>query len=147
MVSRSPENEKRLDVVLEWAPAQGPDGKAYFYPDDHKRLRKAWSKPGVYRWVLSEPDCKVQFVVGEADDLYERLGDYLHSGHEHLVKMQRQFERVRASGGSVGLEILRFDSFAINGVVFDESKLRSFFVRRVLENLCSELLSNRVLSC
>ncbi len=30
MVSRSPENEKRLDVVLEWAPAQGPDGKPTF---------------------------------------------------------------------------------------------------------------------
>src|SRR5215470_2126117 len=33
MVNRSPENEKELDVKLEWVPVQGPDGKSYFSPD------------------------------------------------------------------------------------------------------------------
>ena len=52
MANRSSENEKELDVKLEWVPVQGPDGKSYLYRDDHKRLRKAWSKPAVYRVVI-----------------------------------------------------------------------------------------------
>ena len=34
MANRSPENEKALDVKLEWVPVQGPDGNRYISTDD-----------------------------------------------------------------------------------------------------------------
>ncbi len=140
MVHRSPENEKELDVKLEWVPVQAPDGKPYFYPDDHKRLRQVWSSTVVYRWALSRQGSKPQFVVGETEDLYKRVQAYVRSTPKNLVEIRKHFDRVHASGGTVGLEVLRFEDFAINRVVFDEHRLRSFFVRRVLENICSEIL-------
>ena len=140
MVNRSPENEKELDVKLEWVPVQVPDGKAYFYPDEHRRWRKDWSKPAVYRWVLSGQGCKPQFLVGESGDLYKRLQAYVGSTAKRHVNIRRDFDRVSSTGGTVGLEILKIDSFAINGAVIAEDKLGNFFVRRVLENL---LLSPR----
>jgi len=137
MVNRSSENEKELHVKLEWVPVQGPDGKPYFYRADHKRLRKAWSKPAVYRWVLSG---KKRTLVGESDDLHQRLQAYVGSGLGRHVEIRRVFDEELKSEGSVQLEVLKFEGFTINGIVFDETSLHSFFVRRVLENICSELL-------
>lgn len=128
---------KELSINYEWVPAQGPRGKPYFYRADHKRLRKAWSKPAVYRWVLSG---KKRTLVGESGDLYQRLQAYVGSGFARHVEIRRVFDEELKSGGSVQLEVLKFEGFAINGVVFDEHKLRSFFVRRLLENLCSAIL-------
>ena len=112
MANRSSENEKELDVKLEWVPVQGTDGKPYLYRDDHKRLRKAWSKPAVYRWLLSG---QKRTLVGESGNLYERLQAYVGSGHGRHVEIREVFDEELKSGRSVELEVLKFKRFTING--------------------------------
>ena len=130
-----------LSPKLEWVPVLAPDGKAYRYPqDDVKCLRKDYSRPAAYRWVLSGQGCKPQFLVGETGDLYKRLQAYAGSTAKRHVNIRRDFERVSASGGTVGLEILKFDTLAINGAVIAEDKLGNFFLRRALQNICSLLV-------
>ncbi len=127
-------------MKLEWVPVQGPEGKPYFYPDDHKRLRKCWSKPVVYRWALSG---QRRTLVGETGNLYERVQAYVGSGLGRHIEIRRVFDEELKSGGTVGLEVLKFDTFKINGVMFDEQRLHSTFVRVVLENLCCAVLSQQ----
>ena len=131
-----------LSPKLEWVPVLAPEGKAYRYPqDDVKCLRKGYSKPVVYRWVLSGQAPRSQFLVGETGEFYKRLQAYVGSTARRHVKIREVFDRERALGGAVGLEILKFESFALGGVVFAEDRLHCLFVRRVLENVCCALLS------
>ena len=114
MANRSSENEKALDVKLEWVLVQGTDGKPYLYRDDHKRLRKAWSKPAVYRWLLSG---QKRTLVGESGNLYERLQAYVGSGHGRHVEIREVFDEELKSGRSVELEVLNLNASPSTGRV------------------------------
>ncbi len=131
---------KELTINYDWVKVQAGDGKSYSYADDLEPLRKAWSKPAVYRWVLSGQGHASQFLVGQTGNLYKRMQSYVGSTLGRHVTIRKLFDAVRGSGGTVGLEVIKFDTFSINGVVFDKERLHSTFARLVLENLCCAVL-------
>ena len=130
----------RASVELEWLGVRTRRGEAYSYPDKRSAMSKEqYSVPAVYRWKLQPNDGKPSFLVGETEDLYRSLGEYLEHKNKHHTDLRKSFDRCRLNG-RVTLEILDFHPFEINGVEFSKEKLFDPFVRGLLENLCCALL-------
>ena len=109
------------------------DGSSYRYGDKLPALKR---EPAIYRWALTDANGNRRFLVGETDNLRERIGSYLNSGYKSHREFRNAFERARNTGGSVGLETLRFEPFSVCGIVFSVNELYNPFIRLVLENLC-----------
>ena len=126
---------------FEWSPVITLKKLPYAYPMKRAVLSgKSYSLPAIYRWQLSCPQEKPRFLVGETEDLYRRIGEYLAHKNEHHRNIRKEFDRCCASGGQVGIEILQFEIFVINGVIFSVDKVYDPFIRGVLENLCCAYL-------
>jgi len=123
-------------IKLDWLPVEMRGGQPYFYPSQRSAIsNERYSVPCVCRWALQPNDGKPAFLVGETDDPYRRLGEYLgHKGKRH-AGLRGSFDRC-SSNGRVALEILDFDPFKVNGVEFSKEKLHDPFVRGLLESLC-----------
>lgn len=124
-------------IPLEWIPVLTVAGEPYLFPMERRLLRAMdYRSPGVYRWAMPSKTKKNTYLVGETEDIYRRLGEYLKSPNTHHENIRRCFSKHIAAGGKVGFETLRFGGFSINDVTFVESELRNPHVRRLLEAIC-----------
>ena len=129
---------------FEWVPVTTIDGSLYCYPSTQSKISKdTYSSPAIYRWFLRQEGKRDRCRVGQTTDLYERIGDYLDSDREHHVRIRGVFDEHCASGGQVRLDILKFEPFAINEVVFSNERLHDAFVRLALEDLCCAILEQQ----
>jgi hypothetical protein len=122
---------------FDWKPVVNRKAEPYLYPNDLSTLsRDLNSRPAIYRWSLGPQDGRNEFLVGETENLYRRIGHYLkHKSGAH-VEFRNSFDKARNSGREVSLQILKFEPFNINGIIFSLDRLHDPFVRLVLENLC-----------
>jgi len=74
--------------------------------------------------------------IGEAENLAERMRDYLWPGKNNQTELQLKADFLdhSKSGGSVELQTLRFDPFGINNVNVYESQLGNPYIRKMMEN-------------
>lgn len=125
---------------FDWLSVVTKNGEPYFYPTGQSVLsRDTLSRPVIYRWSLHTQDGKREFLVGETENLYKRIGHYLKHGNprnRHHIEIRERFDKVLDTGGAVSLETLKFEPFKINGVTFAPDRLHDPFGRLVLENLC-----------
>jgi len=80
-------------------------------------MRKEYSRPGVYRWARCLPNGRLEpLYVGETENLYKRLGDYLKPSTQTEHKQALGDEK--RQGFHVRFELLEFEPFEINGLEF-----------------------------
>lgn len=122
---------------FEWLRVLTKDGRSFGYRIKRSELdRKRYSVPAIYQWVLTEDSGSKRFLIGETDDLYERISSYKGSGCKGHRRFRESFDRVCDTGGNVELEILQFEPFQVWETIVSANTLWDPFVRLILENLC-----------
>jgi len=131
-------------IHLQWRAATVEEnGPGYIYPAKFSRFfRDRYSCPAVYRWrVHPGEDGKPEPVyIGEAEVLVRRVQKVLTpprtaKGGETNKRLREIFDRERAAGKSIFLDVADFEPFEINAVLFSREELGDRFKRRLLEDL------------
>ncbi len=126
-----------LDITFRWVPIQGLKDVSYCFPQvATKYLRDQYGRPGVYRWLVRR-DQKTSVYIGETENLATRLSQYLKPGSSQATnKRIRAFlDSEHQCGARISLEVLEFDPFAINGLIYSVETLGTKETRCFLENL------------
>jgi hypothetical protein len=131
-----------MKIVLrhKWVPVENAPGVRYLFPiGTSSYLRENWAGPAVYRWVIFEQtsDDVQQLYVGEAAQLPRRINGYLNPGPSQTTnqRLKAIFGEVVREGHEVGLDVLGFDPFDVEGVPISMRDLADKTVRRFLEGL------------
>ena len=133
--------ELEIAPLFNWLPVLAQNRHPYLFPEDRNTLsRQDYSRPGIYRWCLRSREGKLEFLVGETENFYTRIGQYLKHGNKHHIKIRERFDETLSSSGTVSLDLLEFQPFKIAEVTISSEKLHDPFVRLILENLCCLLL-------
>ena len=129
-------------IDYSWEPVLREADEPFTYPTIVRRgtvthfMCEQYSKAAIYKWLFRSPDGFQSAYIGEAGNFVQRIRDYLTRGRSRQTKQMR--ENILAhisSGGTVELQILRFEPFAINNVNVDhESQLRDPYIRKMMEN-------------
>lgn len=129
-----------LKASIRWVPVYCEESVVYSYPDRVTQyMRRRYTRPGVYRWLVLSPGSTAapQAYVGEAEDLAQRLYQYLHPGplQQTNLRLKSLLNAARRQGKQVRLELLEIDSVAVAGWKVSANDLGSKFFRRFVENL------------
>jgi hypothetical protein len=75
--------------------------------------------------------------IGETDNLFRRVGNYLHahSSQGQVFRVVGHFKKEVAEGAIVELQVLRFETFFINGEWIEPSRLSDPARRKLMENM------------
>ena len=137
-------------ISYDWLPVEIASGKALTYPcRPTKSFVASYSKPALYRWAFRDKK-KGEITasyIGEAENLARRVREYMSPGRSRQVcRMQDEFLNHNHLGGTVELQILKFEPFGINTVnVYNESQLANPYIRKMMENFL--LADNDSVSC
>jgi hypothetical protein len=92
----------------------------------------------VYRWrtLTTERDKEVIYI-GSAEDLRQRIQRVLTPGKKGGTNttLNKVFTEHRSQGRKTVLEVLDFEAFTVNGILFSPRTLSSYFKRLTIENL------------
>ncbi len=125
-------------ISYEWLPIEAAPKTRLTYPSQLTRLFvDTYSKAGVYRWIFRDKGGVISAAyIGEAENLVRRVKSYMSRGGSRQVqRMREEFLSHIGLGGTVELQILKFDPFAINNVnVHHESQLGNPYIRKMMEN-------------
>ena len=126
-------------IDYRWEPVVTHDGEIFTYPGCLTAdFRSRFSKPAVYRWLFKRADgCPSAAYIGEAENLAQRIQGYHWPGQSQQtnLRMKADFQEHIESGGTVELQVLVFEPFAINNVnVHNESQLGDAYIRKMMEN-------------
>jgi len=130
-------NGARLAVDYKWVAVERLPGEPYLFP--HKtteHMKNRYSKPAIYRWGLySASDKRSSIYVGETENLFKRVGGYLHPGpsQQTNLRLNVDFHSVVEQGRTVSLDQLDFSPFRINAVMMSPENLHDSFRRRMME--------------
>ena len=132
-----------LTVNFRWKAALQREGQGYSFPEVRSDFfRKNHSGPAIYRWRIHPADAGQleKIYIGEADDLHERVGQYLSArsnqqGGRTNKRVVAELSEAIRSGKTVFLDVAVFEPYSVDGVSFDASNLESLFVRRAIEYL------------
>jgi hypothetical protein len=133
----------RIPIEYRWVDVYCSEGSPYQFPQAvSKFLKERYSKPTIYRWVfLKKSALPYAVYIGEAENLPQRIGNYLqaHPTQKTNYRMKAEFERALANGAEVRLQKIEFTPFALNNVLVIESALHNAYIRKMLENfLCAD---------
>lgn len=131
-----------LDIQLRyrWEAVETAPNVPLRFPDAlTPHLRRCWSGPAVYRWVVSrrEHGDLRRVYIGETDNLPRRIYGYLYPARtQHTnLRLRALFDAEVASGNMVRLDVLRFAPFALGATKVLEDDLADKLTRRFLEHL------------
>ncbi|MBI4443203.1 MAG: hypothetical protein HY649_07490 [Acidobacteria bacterium] len=130
-------------LTFKWQPVTTSGNEEYLYPMVSSQVPRSYSRPLIYRWVLSKQGTPSQYFIGETTDLCERVEDYRSARIPYHERVREIFEKHRSVGGQIQLETLDFIPIVINGVEFSPAKLEDPFIRSILENLCCVILEQQ----
>ncbi len=128
----------KFEIAFKWEDMENKEGIPYRFPDDPTSYMKKYRIPGVYRWVVFDPNAKLEAMyVGEAENLERRLKHYLKPGKSQAtnLRMKALLDEYQSQKMDVRFQRVAFDDFVINACEFSVSALSDPFVRGVIENL------------
>ena len=126
-----------FEISFNWIAVQSSKNIPYSFPQPiTKYLRQQYNWPAIYRWSIKRSD-KTLIYIGETERLDRRLNHYLKPGPSQKTnqRLRELFDKELISGASIGLDVLSFESFVINGREYSSEKLWEKEVRCFLENL------------
>ena len=110
---------KQFCLDIGWDPVKTRDGTPYQYGQPLSRLsEEKHGLPVVYRWSISKSGAPPHACyIGETDNLFRRVRNYLHAhpSQGQVSRVAQIFKDEMDHGSIVALQVLRFETFFING--------------------------------
>ena len=130
-----------LNINLCWETVPEGDVPAQFHKYPYStNAAPVPAGPQIYRWVLRNSSGSIRSVyIGQSREMKERLSGYRNGipsvPKDQLNRIRHKFVEIENSGGSVELQLLRFEPFRLNDVEFSKKRLAFAPARHMLENL------------